>query len=279
MVDVNCNGVITICAALFASAIAGFTAARYKRLRHQFIAALAFPAAGVAIFALLWMVKAVKVSCWEEPAKLHEWNTTVSGSEPWTDTYINLKEGSFKVKHIGGAIKVAPTGEEIFPFRETHCLAGAKVFTGEWTVAGLHCDALIARIGDGPAFEVAEDKSMPVQSDGRLYLGINDEYDRFLDNSGSWDLEVVNTEGRQAESFQGAILGKVNLSGYCQSLGASGYTWVGSSAYDLRCIDAEGHRSSIDMDLACKWQYTDKAKATLGRFDDRNTWRCRAPRR
>ena len=51
----------------------------------------------------------------------------------------------------------------------------------------LPCWSLIARIGNGPPFEVGT-STLVTATSGRLYLGVNDG--DFSDNSGSWTVNI-----------------------------------------------------------------------------------------
>jgi hypothetical protein len=52
----------------------------------------------------------------------------------------------------------------------------------------LPCWSLVARIGNGPVFEIGTSTLTTTTASGRLYLGVNDG--DFSDNSGNWTVNI-----------------------------------------------------------------------------------------
>lgn len=91
--------------------------------------------------------------------------------------------------------------------------------------------------------------------------------DRLLDyyEPGSW------------QCFTSAsLLGNAtNLDGYCQSLGDSGVSLDGNTAYDWKCVTAAGQHVGLDMTAVCIWQYGRTNLLTrMADFNNPNSWQC-----
>lgn len=66
-----------------------------------------------------------------------------------------------------------------------------------------------------------------------------------------------------------------NLNGYCQSIGDSGASLDGSTAYDWHCVTADGQHDSISMGAACQWQYNNpQAVDFVQDYFNPNSWQC-----
>lgn len=110
----------------------------------------------------------------------------VDGTQPWTDTGIDLSSGNAVTITASGTVYFAagpalPYG----PDGNTSCTAGP-----DFTAPGLHCFSLVGNIANGTPFQVGSNNSILAAS-GRLYLGVNDNV--FTDNSGSWSATVTIT--------------------------------------------------------------------------------------
>jgi hypothetical protein len=118
------------------------------------------------------------------------------GNQPWTDTGLDLAVGSSVSITASGTIKIAPEDPGKTPAGDSSCIGptGRKIDpTSEtWLTPGLTCWSLVGRIGeDGVPFEIGTSLSFPVETAGRLYLGVNDEIGRFGNNSGSWMVDIT----------------------------------------------------------------------------------------
>ncbi|MGB2571935.1 hypothetical protein ACPFP2_26315 [Micromonospora citrea] len=70
-------------------------------------------------------------------------------------------------------------------------------------------------------------------------------------------------------------LGGLDLSAYCRSQGASDAVLTGGTAYDWHCRTADGRRTGLTFDAACRWTYaTDSAVDRIGDFYDPTSVRC-----
>lgn len=98
----------------------------------------------------------------------------VPGTEQWTDTGINLNVGDTVLIEADGEITpsdpdVPLHGPDGVPDRPS-----ARVFNVEGAEEANH-NSLIGRIGeDGAAFQVGSQLQSKADTDGRLFLGIND---------------------------------------------------------------------------------------------------------
>ncbi|MGH2482393.1 MAG: hypothetical protein ACRDHW_22320, partial [Ktedonobacteraceae bacterium] len=72
------------------------------------------------------------------------------------------------------------------------------------------------------------------------------------------------------------LLGGVsNLNGYCQSIGDSGASLDGNTAYNWSCVTPGGQHNGISMSAACQWQYnTSQTIPRLGNYSDPSSWQC-----
>ena len=108
--------------------------------------------------------------CGAEPPRTS--NVVVPSTEVWTDTGIDVAVGDTLSIEAHGAITHSPGGPLLSPDGDP-ALAGHPS-----NVAGLeeaNHAALIGRIGeDGAPFVVGRDRTISVEIEGRLYLGIND---------------------------------------------------------------------------------------------------------
>jgi hypothetical protein len=120
---------------------------------------------------------------------------SVPGNQPWTDTGIDLNQGDQVTITASGTIKIEPSDPGKTPAGDPSCIGptGRKIDpTSEtWLTPGLTCWSLVGRIGDGAPFQIGTSLSFPVETGGRLYLGVNDENGRFGNNSGSWTVDIT----------------------------------------------------------------------------------------
>lgn len=69
--------------------------------------------------------------------------------------------------------------------------------------------------------------------------------------------------------------GATNLGGYCQSLGDTGVSLDGNTAYNWKCVTPSGQHVGIDVTAACIWQYNDSQILTrLADYNNPNSWQC-----
>ena len=111
----------------------------------------------------------------------------VSSQQRWTDTGLDLRNGDLLQLRADGTVVLSDNNGG----NDTATAAGA--FSGRRADGSLiptaNAGALIARIGDGPAFLIgSEEWSQRVSRSGRLYLGIND--DHLADNRGEFRVQL-----------------------------------------------------------------------------------------
>ncbi|HUR33402.1 MAG TPA: hypothetical protein VM032_06375 [Vicinamibacterales bacterium] len=112
---------------------------------------------------------------------------TVPANQAWTDTGITVRRGE--------SIQFYASGDIMVSDQASSGVGGSPIAAGgRLPVPTAGVGALIARVGNGAPFLVASNTSpIPVQANGRLQLGIND--DHHADNSGSFSVAVVR-QGR-----------------------------------------------------------------------------------
>jgi hypothetical protein len=71
------------------------------------------------------------------------------------------------------------------------------------------------------------------------------------------------------------LLGGINLKWYCQLIGYANVTTVGTTAYDWRCVKADGTLVTVNMAWACVYQYgTAIAMSRFANFYSVTSWQC-----
>ncbi|MET8151218.1 hypothetical protein ACIBSW_21050 [Actinoplanes sp. NPDC049668] len=86
---------------------------------------------------------------------------------------------------------------------------------------------------------------------------------------------VLATAGPAAASTPPRKLGGLDLGAYCRSLGNAGAVLAGPTAYDWHCAGADGGRSDLTFDAACRWTYaTGDAVDRIGDFRDPASVEC-----
>ncbi len=75
----------------------------------------------------------------------------------------------------------------------------------------------------------------------------------------------------------GTKLGGVNLNGYCKSIGDTGASLDGKTAFDWHCVTQSGAHVGITVTAACQWQYKrSDASALWNNYFSPYSWRCYA---
>jgi hypothetical protein len=171
-----------------------------------------FSAAGALLLALVLPVTTASAATSAKAATTPQ-TVTVPATQPWTDTHISLSKGTVSFKRASGTINVS-SGNPDFTNTpagkgpaDPNCIASPNTkWGGGWIVMGLPCWSLIGKIGNnGTPFEVGKGiTNHPVSNPGELYLGVNDQSDSFVDNSGSWKVQVSWTSGKPNEGTPAA---------------------------------------------------------------------------
>ncbi|HEY5546607.1 MAG TPA: DUF4214 domain-containing protein [Gemmatimonadaceae bacterium] len=109
----------------------------------------------------------------------------VEGTQPWTDTGINIRAGDTITFDGQGTVRISNNRNDIAGVGGT--LSGRREANAPLPnqVAG----ALIARIGNSPPLFIGNRRSVRAPFGGRLYLGVNDDY--LDDNSGDFQVTVT----------------------------------------------------------------------------------------
>lgn len=118
------------------------------------------------------------------PSGLRERGVNVNAAQPWTDTGVTVRAGQTLFFDASGKVRWGP-GRQDGPEGEHNSPRNDRRPIGS-RPAG----ALIGRIGDGDDYFFIGDDSGPirVRENGRLYLGINDDF--LQDNSGAFRVTV-----------------------------------------------------------------------------------------
>jgi hypothetical protein len=109
---------------------------------------------------------------------------TLPSTQEWTDTGVTVPAGILLKIAASGTVDITAT-HPVTPAGDQTCVPSTR-FPGispAFVAPGQACWSLVARIGDGPPFEVGVSTTVTTAS-GRLYLCVNDN--NFTDNSGSW---------------------------------------------------------------------------------------------
>jgi serine/threonine-protein kinase len=125
----------------------------------------------------------------------------VPATVQWTDTGINLRAGD-SVSVMASGLVAVETGGRIPPKAPggfaPDCRAAASIYGGRFGIfpaPQLPCWSLIGRVGgNGAVFEVGARGNFQARSDGRLFLGIND--DSLANNSGFWTAAITVLRAR-----------------------------------------------------------------------------------
>jgi hypothetical protein len=113
---------------------------------------------------------------------------TVPGTRKWTATRVYLSRGDALGITAAGQVYIDPSYPQ-GPAGNPSCTPAVNYAAASATFPAprLPCWSLVARIGNGPVFEVGTTK-LSTATSGRLYLGVNDG--DFTDNSGSWTVNI-----------------------------------------------------------------------------------------
>jgi len=154
----------------------GFGGTRTIRIDRNEVARIEFDRYGGG-----WTGNAAGVSD-GRPGGMRERGVSVSATEPWTDTGVQVRSGQVLYVEASGRVRWGrdrrdgPEGEKNSPYNQARPLPNRPGA------------ALIGRIGSDVFFIGNDRGPIRVRGTGRLYLGINDEY--LADNSGSFRVTV-----------------------------------------------------------------------------------------
>ncbi|MGA2980966.1 MAG: serine/threonine-protein kinase [Terriglobales bacterium] len=112
----------------------------------------------------------------------------VPGSQPWTDTGVDLRAGDTLSISASGNVRFSAEIPSVGPGGDQpKCGTNPRA---AYIAPELRCHSLIGRIGlSGAIFEVGVSRRFRASATGRLYLGVNDNF--FPDNSGNWTVHIA----------------------------------------------------------------------------------------
>jgi Zn-dependent protease with chaperone function len=113
----------------------------------------------------------------------------LTGAPSWTDTRVDVTAGIELGLSASGTMTV-DRGRQVDPSGDQACVPQAT-YPGAnppFVAPALHCWALIARIGNGPPFEIGATFTGIIRRTGRLYLGING--DSLTTYPGTWTVKI-----------------------------------------------------------------------------------------
>jgi hypothetical protein len=112
----------------------------------------------------------------------------VPGTRKWTPTRVIVNAGEQLGMTAAGQVYVDPAYPQ-GPAGDPSCTPATNYASVSQTFPApdLPCWSLVARIGNGPPFEVGT-SVLTAATGGRLYLGVNDG--DFSDNSGQWTVNI-----------------------------------------------------------------------------------------
>jgi hypothetical protein len=117
--------------------------------------------------------------------------TSVSPKQAWTSTGLTVRKGEVIRFNTSGEVQLSGDASDVAGS------AGSKTgrrATGSPLPSEL-AGALIARIGNGPAFAIGNQTTVTMPSAGQLFLGVND--DGFEDNQGEFRVDIQRSASRR----------------------------------------------------------------------------------
>lgn len=114
---------------------------------------------------------------------------TLSGNNPYINTGITINPGDSLTIRQEGSGAIYPPGRTVpwvSHIGDPGCIAGP-----DFTLSGVNCWNLVARIGGGAVFSALNYSSQPSDT-GTLYLGINHAPPKSTIGSGSWRVRVIH---------------------------------------------------------------------------------------
>jgi hypothetical protein len=133
---------------------------------------------------------------------------TVSVTQPFTDTGLDVQQGATITIHAGGQVQyrsrhVRKADPDGVPWGKACRDIASQASSAPFPAPGLSCWSLVGKIGaDGKPFEVGKSATFLARTNGKLLLGINDNY--LPDNSGSWVVAVSGAGALPSKSSSGS---------------------------------------------------------------------------
>ena len=111
---------------------------------------------------------------------------TVPTNQQWTNTGINVQRGQTIHFRAGGNVTLSQNENDA----GTPAGANNGRLAGNSPLPGVTGGMLIGRVGNSQPFAIGAESDVTMPANGRLYLGINDDYVR--DNTGNFIVEMWN---------------------------------------------------------------------------------------
>jgi Zn-dependent protease with chaperone function len=114
---------------------------------------------------------------------------TLAGAHGWADTGVQVTAGIELGLSASGTMSV-DSSRQVSPAGDQSCVPAVAYPAANpaFIAPDLHCWALIARIGDGPPFEIGTAFTSIIGQSGRLYLSVNG--DSLATYPGSWTVKI-----------------------------------------------------------------------------------------
>lgn len=111
----------------------------------------------------------------------------LSATQKWTNTKVTVPAGDEVGISADGQVTVSPP-QTVSPAGDPSCTPAQNYPGRAFPAPTLPCYSLIARIGNGPPFEIGTSALIANAAPGILYLGINDN--SVSGNSGTWNVKI-----------------------------------------------------------------------------------------
>jgi hypothetical protein len=115
----------------------------------------------------------------------------VPGNAAWTPTGLTVRQGDRVTFSATGEVRLSTDSADVANANGSR--AGRKVAAAP--VPDAAAGALVARVGNSPAFPIGESQTVTMPANGQLFLGIND--DHVGDNQGGFRVTVQRTNSRR----------------------------------------------------------------------------------
>jgi len=115
----------------------------------------------------------------------------VNGSAAWTPTGMTVRRGERLSFAATGEVRLSTDSNDVSNANGSR--AGRK--TAAAPIPDAATGALIAKVGNSPAFPIGENQTVTMPANGQLFLGIND--DHVADNSGGYRVTITRQNTRR----------------------------------------------------------------------------------
>lgn len=141
----------------------------------------------IAVSLVLCLITLCAISS-SAAAQTQSYTYTLTGSTPYIETAAHIRAGdNIRIRQWGSAA-LYPPGRTV-PWVATGGDPGC-IASDAYTLPGVNCWALVARVGNGNPFLVGSDWEGIATNNGKLYVGIN--HAPPLTSSGSYHIQVIH---------------------------------------------------------------------------------------